>query len=628
MVDVLNQTTTMMTRRNSEAQLATLQPQDVLIQPPLAAWLYRLRPRRAAGRCRLSCDARAARTTGRNAHDDWRQSGIEPRALRRPAHTGHNRNPGGKRLQGRRCGDPAAYPPAAGRAVGPGAPAKDMGTLYGLDYFERVEYRVQRGKLGNTLVINAREKRSGTDYLRLGLSLSDDFQGDSVFNLGASYRKNGINQLGAEWLTRLQLGIARSSIASSTSRWTPVRAGSPHRTCSSRRRTSRPFSTTTRSPNTACSATATVSISAGRSPITARSASVSARPGEADVRIGERDLPDFSFTEGYYECSTRSIRWTISTFPRGRGYPSDPASVRPEPQLRPALSTVEHQAGQGAQPWCQHLGTGRSLRSHPGRRRGGHLELPARRAPAIGLSSDALSGQNVSLGRVVYYRRVTPRAFQPLDFPLYLGGSLERGLEQRQRLRQRLHQRREHLPRLRHAAGPIELRLRHQRRGRAGALHESGTQLLALVQIGEDARVHLLALAQVLFVDPGKGLLADLRRNRLDFSRSAAAPEPRGKCAWHGDPRPMPCGVPAPAPRGCRAGVPAWGLPPRRFAPARAGWARDRNGQVQKHQPACLRQAQIGQAPIQFRAPATRELRQLHGEAMLLGVHVRPFLQN
>ena len=44
-----------------------------------------------------------------------------------------------------------------------------------------------------------------------------------------------------------------------------------------------------------------------------------------------------------------------------------------------------------------------------------------------GFRQDALSGQNVSLGRMVYYRRVTPRAFQPLDFPLYLGGSLERG---------------------------------------------------------------------------------------------------------------------------------------------------------------------------------------------------------
>src|SRR5690606_30849206 len=83
---------------------------------------------------------------------------------------------------------------------------KDMGTLYGLEYFDQVEYRVVPGSLGNTLVISAREKRSGTDYLRLGLSLSDDFQGDSAFNIGASYRKNGINELGAEWLTRLQLG--------------------------------------------------------------------------------------------------------------------------------------------------------------------------------------------------------------------------------------------------------------------------------------------------------------------------------------------------------------------------------------------------------------------------------------
>ncbi|HBB77468.1 MAG TPA: hypothetical protein DC050_03035, partial [Pseudomonas sp.] len=74
---------------------------------------------------------------------------------------------------------------------------KDMGTLYGLEYFEQVEYRIVPGSLGNTLVISAREKRSGTDYLRLGLNLSDDFRGDSAFNIGASYRKNGINELGA-----------------------------------------------------------------------------------------------------------------------------------------------------------------------------------------------------------------------------------------------------------------------------------------------------------------------------------------------------------------------------------------------------------------------------------------------
>lgn len=44
-----------------------------------------------------------------------------------------------------------------------------------------------------------------------------------------------------------------------------------------------------------------------------------------------------------------------------------------------------------------------------------------------GFRQDALSGQNVSLMRGVYYRRLTPRSYLPLDFPLYIGGSLERG---------------------------------------------------------------------------------------------------------------------------------------------------------------------------------------------------------
>lgn len=44
-----------------------------------------------------------------------------------------------------------------------------------------------------------------------------------------------------------------------------------------------------------------------------------------------------------------------------------------------------------------------------------------------GFRQNSLSGQNLSLMRAVYYRRLTPRGYLPLDFPLYLGGSLERG---------------------------------------------------------------------------------------------------------------------------------------------------------------------------------------------------------
>src|SRR5699024_4421975 len=83
---------------------------------------------------------------------------------------------------------------------------KDMGTLYGLEYFDRVEYRLQPEEAGQALVVNATGRRTGTDFLRFGLNLSDDLRGDSVFNLGASFRMNGINHLGAEWLSRLQLG--------------------------------------------------------------------------------------------------------------------------------------------------------------------------------------------------------------------------------------------------------------------------------------------------------------------------------------------------------------------------------------------------------------------------------------
>jgi len=44
-----------------------------------------------------------------------------------------------------------------------------------------------------------------------------------------------------------------------------------------------------------------------------------------------------------------------------------------------------------------------------------------------GYREDSISGQNVALARLVYYRRMTQRSFLPLDFPFYLGASLERG---------------------------------------------------------------------------------------------------------------------------------------------------------------------------------------------------------
>jgi NTE family protein len=46
----------------------------------------------------------------------------------------------------------------------------------------------------------------GPNYLRFGLGLVSDLQGDAYFNLAASYRRTWVNPLGAEWRTDLQMG--------------------------------------------------------------------------------------------------------------------------------------------------------------------------------------------------------------------------------------------------------------------------------------------------------------------------------------------------------------------------------------------------------------------------------------
>jgi predicted acylesterase/phospholipase RssA len=56
------------------------------------------------------------------------------------------------------------------------------------------------------LEIQARRKSWGPNYLRFGLNLQDDFQGDGHYNAAARLVLTEINQLGAELLTDVQIG--------------------------------------------------------------------------------------------------------------------------------------------------------------------------------------------------------------------------------------------------------------------------------------------------------------------------------------------------------------------------------------------------------------------------------------
>ncbi len=430
-VDVLNQSITMMTRRNSEVQLATLRPEDLLIQPMLAAFgstdFDRADQLIDAGyRAALALEGRLAgmrsESGGNLALSLARAS--EPRTPLITAVRIENDSKVGDAVIRRHIRQ------QAGKPLDLQDLQKDMGTLYGLDYFDQVEYRVVHGKAGNTLVITTREKRSGTDYLRLGINLSDDFQGDSAFNIGASFRKNGINELGAEWLTRLQLGDRQEFFSEF---YQPLDAGS------------RWFV----APNLIAEAQNVEAVLANDPVAEYRLQrygyglnlgrqianngeirfGIGQSWGEANIRVGDRQLPDFSFEEGYYQLQYSFDTLDNVDFPhegedialRLRQY--DPA-LGSDDRYRQWEISLDKAISQGVNTFVVGGRYGRTLNEAEvvtsSFQLGGARQLS-------GFRQDALSGQNISLARMIYLRQMTPGSFLPLDFPLYIGASLERG---------------------------------------------------------------------------------------------------------------------------------------------------------------------------------------------------------
>src|SRR5690554_1678834 len=179
--DILNQSVALLTRRNSEAQLATLEADDILVQPMLAGFALT-----DFARAQEMMDAGYRATEALQ----WRFADLAqplqeqprlPSNLKKPKQAPlitsvriHNTSKVGDGVIRYYIRQPLDEPLDLQQLQ------KDMGTLYGLEYFDRVEYRLQPEKGGNALVITATDKQTGTDYLRLGLNLSDDLRGDSV----------------------------------------------------------------------------------------------------------------------------------------------------------------------------------------------------------------------------------------------------------------------------------------------------------------------------------------------------------------------------------------------------------------------------------------------------------------
>lgn len=208
-LEMLDQIASLVTWRNTELQLASMTERDVLIVPPLGDQVLTgdfdklaraieigeqgataIRPQLA--RLSLSSSAYAAYREQHRppAHEIPRIDYVRV----------ENNSRLSDELIKRRLD------------ISPGDPLDtdkleaDIATIYDMDNFQRVAYRLEQKDGRTGVVIEAEEKIWGTSYIQGGLDLSSTLDGDSFFNIGATYTLLPVNRWNGEWRTLLRLG--------------------------------------------------------------------------------------------------------------------------------------------------------------------------------------------------------------------------------------------------------------------------------------------------------------------------------------------------------------------------------------------------------------------------------------
>jgi NTE family protein len=102
-----------------------------------------------------------------------------------------------------------------GEAVEPAKIEEDLARLYGLGQFSRAYYTIERDERDDAvLTYVARSRRWEQDgTLKLGLSLQDDFEGGSEYQLGARFAKRELNRFGGDVLLEARIGDRNRAFA-------------------------------------------------------------------------------------------------------------------------------------------------------------------------------------------------------------------------------------------------------------------------------------------------------------------------------------------------------------------------------------------------------------------------------
>lgn len=211
-LSISNQMLAILVRRDSDRQKSTLGARDILIEPALGTTPPTDFTAAAATIAQGEAAARgmSARLAGLGLGAGEYQAYAARRGARqigRPLIEFVRVDPESKRYEKTILAEMASL---IGKPLDPGAIGRRITDLYGLGYFETLDYSlVEQGEGADRkygLEVRARRKSWGPNYVRFGLNLQDNFQGNAQYNVAAEFLMTEIDSLGAELETNLQIG--------------------------------------------------------------------------------------------------------------------------------------------------------------------------------------------------------------------------------------------------------------------------------------------------------------------------------------------------------------------------------------------------------------------------------------
>jgi NTE family protein len=238
-LSISNQMLAILVRKDSDRQRSTLGPQDILIEPNLGSAT-------ATDFTAPNFVIARGEDAARDAVSKLSAYGVGDAAYRNYLARRATREPGLPTIKFVRVDEQskryektilAEMQPLVGKPLDLDAVGKRITELYGLGNFETLDYTLVDQKAGagqggsavqsaatsqsaatgkdastgqddedSGLEVRARRKSWGPNYVRFGLNLEDDFQGNSVYNAAARFVLTELDDLGAEMLTDVQVG--------------------------------------------------------------------------------------------------------------------------------------------------------------------------------------------------------------------------------------------------------------------------------------------------------------------------------------------------------------------------------------------------------------------------------------